>query len=254
VDGIGGLYVLVHNQSSKPIKLRGGINVPSGFETYISVARTFETKQSHPYSDCIDDLTGFSSYSKRIFAYFAEFNQTTYDQQTCIDFCYQDLLIQSCNCSSMLTNAIQGVQYCDIDNGIGNTCMDNMNALFASSNVDLLCQNACPSKCQVQKFDLSTSLLYYPSYNTISDTWVNEKAVFVVNYKDNIVTQIDNFASITADQLLGLIGGNLGLFIGVSLLSTIELFELIFELGALVYRKSKIKLNALRSTVGPQSA
>ena len=84
-----GIYMVVHNASTNPLHLPEGINLATGFESYVSVSRTFTKRLSSPYSDCIDDLNPFSSYSSVLFGYMKSLDLTDYNQIFCYKMCFQ---------------------------------------------------------------------------------------------------------------------------------------------------------------------
>ena len=54
-----GLLLVAHNQTKTlvpAIQLINGINIPPGYESYVSVNREFHSKLPSPYSNCIIDL------------------------------------------------------------------------------------------------------------------------------------------------------------------------------------------------------
>lgn len=130
------------------------------------------------------------------------------------------------------------------------------------------CVEQCPHECSSNSYDLSISYSDYPSrvfHNNLAKqdkTGLYEWA-FQINrssrldsldlaraslvklfvYFDDIkFTQITEAPSITFVDLIANIGGTLGLFIGISLLSFVEIIELVLEIIVVVcvnYKKKK---------------
>ncbi len=236
IKPLSGIYLLVHNQTKSLISLANGVHIAPNFETYIGVSRTWRHKEKHPYSDCLSDLTPFSNYSQRLFDYFAHFNVTQYDQDLCIDLCYQDNLIKRCNCCSLLTSRLLNAGYCVSDTELA--CENNFKILFTTQNTNKFCRNVCRNQCTRQIFTYATSLAKYPTYSkdqTLDDR-ARENLRFIVNYSRKIYTSTTENPAVTFDTLIGSIGGQLGFFIGMSLVSVLEVFELLTELLMLFYR------------------
>jgi hypothetical protein len=254
------VYVFVHNQTTDLITLNGGVDVPAGHASYIGVSRTFTSKKKAPYSDCIEDLTAFSDYSKTLFGYFADLNATEYDQDICKSLCYQDKLIDNCNCCSTLTPSIRNSRYCESNTEL--TCESNFEFNFTESDTNAICGNVCRQKCESEKFQLSSSLSYYPSEGYISIwttyltsigvnmsstnipgtrmyDWVMQSIVrLTVNYDQQMYTKIEEAPAMNFDQLLGMIGGAMGLFVGASILTAVELIELFVEFLIINFKPS----------------
>jgi hypothetical protein len=230
-----GIYLLVHNQSRPLMSLTGGIYLAAGLETGIAVSRTFITKQPAPFSNCLSDMIPFSSYSEKIFNYFQKFNVTKYDQEVCINFCYQDKLIENCHCASLITETLNDTKYCA--NKSERECEKNLTTSFATSNTDDFCDNVCRPECTTQKFDYSISLSKFPTQD-YTNLHPDQKPPlrFIVDYKDNIYTEVIESPKVTFEKLLGDIGGQMSLFIGISFLSFLEVLELLIEIAVLFYQ------------------
>jgi hypothetical protein len=56
-----------------------------------------------------------SKYSETIFGYFAGINATRYEQDLCLDLCYQDKHIAQYGCASLLIRALNSTRYCMTD-------------------------------------------------------------------------------------------------------------------------------------------
>jgi hypothetical protein len=241
------LYVVVHNQSTLPFTLHSGINIPTGFETYISVDREFNNKLDDPYSNCIDKLESKIPYAKKLFGYFQYLNVTYYDQEFCFTLCYQDKLIDKCNCSDIITPSIRDSTFCETD--VELSCMDDFDSDFTISDLNEICEFACPQQCSTIEYNLDISSATFPTFSYLKykqsdsfhgymfpqdDAELMEFArqgflKLIVNYDNLYYTSIDESPQISTETLFGNLGGQLGLFIGLSFLSFIELLELLSE-------------------------
>ena len=250
--------MVINYKTESPITLENGIKVATGLETYVGVSRTFKTKQPSPYSDCIQSLEPFSNYSMTLFGYFAQFNITKYDQELCFSFCYQDLLLSQCGCCSQLTPNFENTTYCVYEADF--ECETNFTRMFVSSDTNKLCGYVCREQCESQKFTFTTHLARYPSQSYVNflklyddkkegrrwfpnTTDVNQLNDFaeqsmlrlIVNYDSHSYTTITELPAISLDVLVSGIGGNLGLFLGISLLSIVELLEFALDLFTLAF-------------------
>ncbi len=252
-----GIAVFIQNQTVAPFYVTsqsGAINVATGLETYIGVRFTFNTIQDHCVA-CVDDLISFAkinSYSQRLRQYFDQLEITRYDQQVCIDMCYQDKLIESCGCCGLLTPAINKTKYCQ-DN-VSVECEKGFLTSFSKSNVDQFCNGACVLACDTQTYSYSPSFASFPSdaylsylVNLVNNsdfkkrnpkTFSQESLIrLIVNYDTNSYTTITETTAMTLQQFIGQFGGNLGMFIGISVLSCLEIIELLVGIFQLTYTR-----------------
>jgi hypothetical protein len=73
---------------------------------------------------------------------------------------------------------------------------------------------------------------------------VAKVSIFYNDLKETVITEN---VKISLADLVSSIGGTLGLFVGMSLLSAIEVFELLVQSAIVIYRDcyfAKIKINA----------
>ncbi len=255
-----GLFLLVHNQShTKPFTLSSGINIPTGLETYVGVSRHFTHQLSSPYSNCLKNLKNSSiKYAQKLSEYFQELDVDYYHQDFCFTICFQDQLIEKCNCSDITTPTLRNVSYCSNDQEMN--CFRGFNKYFKISDLNVQCESACPKECEIIKYDLSTSSATYPTLEylktlqsiyshkidsndstfffppqNVSDYELIEFArtsliKVIINYDDLYYTSISETPKITFESFIGQLGGQLGIFMGFSLLSFIEILELGYHL------------------------
>lgn len=250
-----GIRLSVHNQSEQSFTLDKAISIQPGIETYVSVNREFKNKLPSPYSDCLSDISKPpNDYAQTLFTYFKDLNVTYYDQDFCFTICFQDKLIDKCNCSDIITPAIRNDQYCETDNEL--LCLNSFNNIFSKSDLNSLCENACKHQCQSveYKLSLSTSAFptlsyaqdikktfsrFFPYINTDSELMEFLKKGFLrfnVNYDNLRYTSVDEVPAVTFNGLLGNLGGQLGLFIGISILSFVEVIELLIACCIITYK------------------
>ena len=256
--------MVIHNQSDSPFALNSGLNIQPGFDTYIGVKREFTNKLGSPYSNCLTDLTPPNEYANELFGYFNELNVTYYDQTFCFKMCYQDKLIDSCSCCDIITPSIRNASYCSNSSEL--MCMNNFLAFFTTADLNYLCDNACPLKCNVIEYPLSLSMAVFPTINYVKNQQTTDKNLqlfpqnvsdldllefaskgflkFTVNYDNLYYTSIDDSPAMSSNDLFGNLGGQLGLFVGLSVLSFAEVIELTIKFFITIFNYlKKRKLN-----------
>jgi hypothetical protein len=256
-----GIYLIVHNQSTLPFTMKTGINIQTGSETYVGVKRVFRNKlDDKRFSDCLTELKSENVYAKKLFGYFKDLNVTYYDQDFCYTLCYQDKLINTCNCCDILTPSFRGATYCA--NDVEMDCMGKFDTMFTRADLKKVCESACPQQCNSIEYETHVSTATFPTLRYLEklqpisflsrDENGNENERFffpqnvsnselmdfartsflklIVNYDDFYYTSIDESEKKDIAGLFGELGGNLGLFIGLSILSFFELIELLVSL------------------------
>lgn len=244
--------------------LYNGINIKPGTETYVGIKRMFRTKLSKPYSNCIKVLKPFNSYSKILYGYFKDLNVSYYNQDFCYKLCFQDQLIKKCNCCDIVTPSILKRHYCFTNQEL--YCQDQFQSNFSITNIEYLCQSSCPIECETITYELSSYQAQFPTDSYLEYLMVDEisKSFFpqnitvnseiedfvsksflrlIINYDELFYTTITDSAAITLGPLLGNIGGQLGLFIGLSVLSFVEIFEFFIETIRVLYKQFKKSKN-----------
>jgi hypothetical protein len=252
-----GAHLFIQNQSVPLSLFFDGLDISTSAETNIHLRRIFTNKLGKPYSNCIDQDDSFDSK----FFNLIKSSGFTYRQMDCFDLCFQDYLINECKCYDP-----------GFDNlGYNVTCRNpfQIQCEFAAfdkfTNKESVerCQPLCPLECKSYDFVYTTSFSQFPSHNyaenllkiqSIRELYDNRTNItidelkysllyFNVFYEDFKITVIDELPKMLIEDLFSNIGGNLGLFLGISFLSFIEIFELGFELlMGCFYKKRKINI------------
>jgi hypothetical protein len=249
-----GLLLVAHNQTKSllpSIELNNGIFIPTGYNSYVSVSREFRSKLPSPYSNCITNLTTSQKFGSVLYDYMIQSNITTYDQPSCVRLCYQTVVQNVCDCydpkyPSLGNMTIKCLNFYQVE------CILNVtNNIFLNGNdYQNICGFGCPIACESVDYSLSTSMSSYPSQyyvdalekkNYLKNFNTTNKRELLNDVKNNIVrvtinynqlgyTLIQEQASLDLFSLIGNVGGQCGLFLGLSALSFIEIIELLIDL------------------------
>jgi hypothetical protein len=249
-----GFYVVVHNQSVTPLMENEGIHVGSGMQTNIGISRKFYLKLPYPYSSCIEDATSSSSSDSELYkAILDGLKQKSYRQKFCYKLCYQKIIVETCYCydprypNPWLTFNNTNITFC-AEPGM-RKCLETQKLAFQMEKISSNCALDCPPECVKLTYDTSVSTAVYPvdfylkwlKLQTVLTSKISNKTALEDQIKKSITKisffyndinyiQFTESASLTWDTLLGNIGGQLGLFIGISILSVVEMFEILFEI------------------------
>lgn len=254
---INGLHVYINNHSYLP-SINEGIDVSTGFRTNIVVKKVFTNKLSSPYNDCEEDPKYFKS---KIFNGIKEF---AYRQRDCFDLKFLEYFSQKCNLTGNMLEIFKlfRTRFYEQNSGIFN-CLLISNAEFYSQNVNELFVKDCPNECNSIGYTATTSMSNYPSNQLFKsfnynlnlknkllklfkgefslESFRESTASFIVYYEDLKYTQISQDPKTSWLDLVSNIGGLLGLFLGMSFLSLIEIVEFIMEIFFILFEKKCIK-------------
>ena len=141
------------------------------------------------------------------------------------------------------------------------SCVDENYKLFQSDKyIQDKCLPECPLECNISNYLTTYSLSSFPTdmhlnifnsnqallakynanrtYSSLNE--LAENLVKINIYYDKLTyTLIDEFETTTMPTLLSNIGGTLGLYLSVSVLSIVELIEVIIEFVTIQIRKRK---------------
>jgi hypothetical protein len=81
-------------------------------------------------------------------------NVSSYDSKFCELLCFQDKLINTCNCSDIITPKLRNESYCLTNSELN--CFQNFTSYFKSINTYKFCARACPQKCYSLKYKLKS--------------------------------------------------------------------------------------------------
>ena len=206
-----------------------GIDLSVGFETRISLVKKITESLLEPYSNCVikgDSTIDTSSVTDPEYLdLFIKLNlkYRTYD---CINFCYLDMFMKSCNC---LDNQFKFFnlknlslpRFCNFENNIDYDCWVNFNL---TTNI-ARCSLKCPFECDSVKHSVTTSLSQYPTSNALSRLlWkpyldmiertggdvASQVLKLNIFYESSSYEMLSETPSMTVVSLLGGLGGTLG--------------------------------------------
>ena len=268
-----GFVVFVHNQSNPSLLNSKSILVPTGTETNLKIKKTFTSRLSSPYGNCLLDVSATSIFSSTSFDYIVRVLNIAYTQEYCYSICLESKIVDACGCNSWYSPSYGNQSLC----GYTDNCWKLINYLVTRNNLTVIndCVSQCPLECNSVDYGISTSSLKFPNryYRTllaqtsaiknanISLSDINDSVLRLnIFYETLTYTNNQETASIDAFTIMSNFGGTLGLFLGVSFLSFVELFELIYRiLHAIIENKlqrngfnqmdSKIELCSLSSEV-----
>jgi hypothetical protein len=227
------IHIYIHNHTHILSTIRNkGTWIMSGSENYFVIDRIYHEKLERPYNDCYKNVSD-SLFNKTIIDYMISTNYE-YTQEECIEVCRNLKSIEEaeCNCSikslneSFITKCIYKINNDD--------CSKDFIANFDVAK----CNQYCPLECDSFNYDIKARSQTIVATGNISDYF--ESSLFQTNeqvanhyygiyiYYENLkYTYMSQKPKIELFGFLSNIGGTFSLFLGLNILSFLELFEIL---------------------------
>ena len=232
-----GFYMFLHNASDLLYEIARPVTILSpGIMTKVTVDRHFYHQYEHPYSECgvLEDKSLVINLADR-----TNFDQviatnSSYTRQTCLAFCTQMLTARRCGCqSNRLSFNVTSVAYCSMRDELG--CAATV--WSSPHDIDEACADKCPLECVRTRFVLVQSRkisrnndysLFFPylSAPTVQKNFVE----VTIQYNDLAYVETREEPKMNGKELFAFVGGHLHLFLGMSLMSFVQIVELIASL------------------------
>ncbi|XP_030177361.1 amiloride-sensitive sodium channel subunit alpha isoform X2 [Lynx canadensis] len=236
---VTGARVMVHGQDEPAFMDDGGFNLRPGVETSISMRKEALDRLGGDYGDCTKN--GSEVPVENLYL-------TKYTQQVCIHSCFQDSMIKECGCAYIFYPLPKNAEFCDYrkHNSWG-YCYYKLQDAFSSDRLG--CFTKCRKPCSVTSYQLSAGYSRWPSVT--SQDWIfqmlSRQNNYTINNKRNGVAKLNIFfkelnyktnsesPSVTMATLLSNLGSQWSLWFGSSVLSVVEMAELIFDLLVITF-------------------
>lgn len=214
-----GIKVQIHTQDEPPFIDQLGFGVAPGFQTFVSCQEQRLTYLPPPWGDCKASAMDSDFFS-------------TYSITACRIDCETRYLVENCNCR--MVHMPGDAPYCTPEQY--KECADPALDFLVERDNDYC---VCETPCNLTRYGKEMSFVKIPS--KASAKYLAKKFNKTEQYiSDNILVLDIYFEALnyeTIEQkkayelagLLGDIGGQMGLFIGASILTILELFDYLYE-------------------------
>lgn len=217
-----GARVVIHKPNEIPNPEEEGFNISPGFETSVSLRATVFKRKPFPYRDeCINYGIKPMMAKKR---------------NDCIKTCIQERIFKKCGCIDQTFGVMNEKKHCDMVNASDVCCMDDV--------VDELEQKGpackCPLPCHMTSYNKVPSRAVWPSQAYFAKTrsahqlkaFRNDHAklnVFFDKLEQTVYEQKPRFED---SEFFGTLGGGLGLWLGVSVVTLFEILEILLNFAS----------------------
>ena len=232
----------------------------------MDIERSIKNKLGSPYTDCIknvDSPKAFTSYFYK--SIFTVLKQKKYRQKMCTKLCLQEYIYQFCHC---LDGSLPNIYSINNVISICNTitllnCTANARNLYYNDGVSSSCKQ-CPKECQTIMFDVEAQTVsrypssYYSQFlwertnipyhyldsnssedlNNIPYHYLNStssvdltKSTLMANifFDELEIEHLNEIPLVSFNGFLSNIGGNIGIYAGMSLMGFPKVVEFIIQ-------------------------
>ncbi|KAL2091013.1 hypothetical protein ACEWY4_013276 [Coilia grayii] len=214
-----GIKVQIHTQDEPPFIDQLGFGVAPGFQTFVSCQEQRLTYLPPPWGDCKSTPMDSDFFS-------------TYSLTACRIDCETRYLVENCNCR--MVHMPGDAPYCTPEQY--KECADPALDFLVERDNDYC---VCETPCNMTRYGKELSFVKIPS--KASAKYLAKKFNKTEQYISDNILVLDiffealNYETIEQKKayelagLLGDIGGQMGLFIGASILTILELFDYLYE-------------------------
>ncbi|XP_053870591.1 acid-sensing ion channel 2-like [Malaclemys terrapin pileata] len=215
-----GVKVQIHSQSEPPFVQELGFGVAPGFQTFVATQEQRLTYLPPPWGECRSSDVGLDFFP-------------VYSITACRIDCETRYIVENCNCK--MVHMPGDAPFCTPEQY--KECAEPALGLLAEKDSNYC---TCRMPCNLTRYNKELSMVKIPSKTSAkylekkfnkSEKYISENILVLdiffeaLNYET-----IEQKKAYEVAALLGDIGGQMGLFIGASILTVLELFDYIYEL------------------------
>ena len=212
--------------------------IETGKATTIEIKKTLTHREPRPYSQC-QDLSEFKSdlYDQ------LKKSGAIYRQTYCFELCLQRIIMEKCQCFSLTLPIFDGKSFRTCHNSSERSCLYDI-IMKTSDKLEENCISECPLECDNVKYDLTSSTLTFPndeffqSIKNYSEEYTNmtlneyrqSNLLLNIFFTSKEYTDIRDIPKISVIDLISNLGGVVGIFLGMSIFTCVEIIELILKI------------------------
>jgi hypothetical protein len=155
---------------------------------------------------------------------------TNYTKNNCDFECMTNFTLKTCGCVHFSMPRTKNIRICGLKDG--NCYFNAINFWMQNSSTKFPCD--CFPSCNYVKYSIKTS---YSVTSEKSTMYLSEyRTIFNLRVEDSMIEEQENYAVYNLENFIADLGGIIGLFLGFSILS---LIELIFEICESLFKYLK---------------
>ncbi|XP_064028040.1 amiloride-sensitive sodium channel subunit delta isoform X2 [Pogoniulus pusillus] len=186
---VAGVKVMIHNHNQTPFLEHEGFDIRPGIATTIGIQQDEVNRLGGSYGKCTTN--GDDVNVKLLY-------NNSYTLQACLHSCFQHIMVQKCGCGYYYYPLPPGAEYCDYNKQPAwGHCFYQLYSRLRNHHLN--CFDQCPKPCRESLYKVSAGTAKWPSAKS----------------QENL--------------LLSSMGSQWSLWFGSSVLSVVEMFELLID-------------------------
>ncbi|GFY37031.1 hypothetical protein TNIN_182641 [Trichonephila inaurata madagascariensis] len=219
-----GARIIIHDPKEEPSPEETGINIAPGYETSVALTQTAVTRLPAPYRDHCGEYK-----NENIWPYHKSLNR-------CVRNCIQYNSFEVCGCADPTLPSMTSQKLCNLTDKSEMCCLDDILLLLLEENRTCDCPLPCSSisygeKVSVARWPSASSFFtgeaeytYYPFQFRKSRKSQAKLKIFYSSLTQKNYVQRPMFHE---SEIYSHLGGELGIWLGMSLMVTFEIFEIV---------------------------
>ncbi|XP_055047965.2 acid-sensing ion channel 2 isoform X3 [Misgurnus anguillicaudatus] len=214
-----GIRVQIHSQSEPPFVHELGFGVAPGFQTFVATQEQRLTYLPPPWGECVSRALESGLFE-------------VYSVSACRIECETRYIVENCNCRMVYMPGDS--PYCTPEQ-YKDCAEPALAALSAVEGTNCVCRSPCNmtrynKELSMVKIPSKTSARYLEKKFNKSEKYITDNILVLdVFFEALNYETIEQKKAYEVAGLLGDIGGQMGLFIGASILTILELFDYAYE-------------------------
>ena len=204
-----GVKVAIHPQSEPPLPDDQGYAVPTGMNAFIGIKETHIVDETFRHCKADDDV--------------AELNFLTehrYSTSSCLTSCTHTDIATNCGC---VLSASFVLPKDDTFTNLPNCSFDNLCCIYDKQFYGAQANCSCLPPCSYVTYDCDVSISYSTFFDSATESAKRDSSLSInIYFKSFNVETKTTSKAYTFVELLSDIGGQLGLFLGISVITIIE--------------------------------
>ncbi|NXU45387.1 SCNNA protein, partial [Drymodes brunneopygia] len=230
---VAGVKVMIHNHNQTPFLEHEGFDIRPGIATTIGIQQDEVNRLGGHYGKCTTD--GSDVAVELLY-------NNSYTLQACLHSCFQHIMVRECGCGYYYYPLPAGARYCDYNTQPAwGHCFYQLYSQLRNHHLN--CFEQCPKPCRESLFKVSAGTAKWPSKK--SQDWVRQALRHQNGYnstsnrkdiaKVTIFYQQLNYQAVheapllSENLLLSSMGSQWSLWFGSSVLSVVEMLELLVD-------------------------
>ncbi|GMR63025.1 hypothetical protein PMAYCL1PPCAC_33220, partial [Pristionchus mayeri] len=226
-----GIRMTIHDKDDFPFPDTFGYSAPTGYISSFGMNMKAMSRLAAPYGDCVPDGKT-ESYI---------YEDYVYSTEGCYRTCFQDMVIDQCGCGDPRFPVIGNASHCFVFEPEQRKCLEDRTKELGNIHSSFKCR--CQQPCKQKVFTVSYSEAIWPSQslNITLGSCDMEPDECNEHYQENgamieVFYEALNFEVLSESEAYGIIkmmadlGGQLGLWSGISVITCCEFVCLSCEL------------------------